>query len=169
MLIDWFTVGAQALNFVILVWLLQHFLYHPILRAIDAREKGIAAKLADAVAKEAAAQRERDDFQHKNEDFDRQRAALLAKATDEAKAEGQRLLDAAHHAADTVATQREQKLKTDATRPPAARAPPRSHPGPPARLRPGRAPRSRTRSTKPLRPSSRCASRPRRKWAAGSN
>ena len=51
MLIDWFTVGAQALNFLILVWLLKHFLYKPILNAIDAREKRIAAELADADAK----------------------------------------------------------------------------------------------------------------------
>ena len=43
MLIDWFTVGAQGINFVILVWLLKHFLYKPILGAIDAREKHIAA------------------------------------------------------------------------------------------------------------------------------
>ena len=42
MLIDWFTVGAQVLNFLILVWLLKHFLYKPILNAIDAREKRIA-------------------------------------------------------------------------------------------------------------------------------
>jgi len=28
MLIDWFTIGAQALNFLILVWLLKHFLYN---------------------------------------------------------------------------------------------------------------------------------------------
>ena len=42
MLIDWFTVGAQALNFVILVWLMKRFLYQPILDAIDAREKRIA-------------------------------------------------------------------------------------------------------------------------------
>jgi hypothetical protein len=39
MLIDWFTVGAQALNFLILVWLMKHFLYKPILNAIDARDK----------------------------------------------------------------------------------------------------------------------------------
>jgi len=45
MLIDWFTVGAQIVNFLILVWLLQHFLYKPILNAIDAREKRIAANL----------------------------------------------------------------------------------------------------------------------------
>ena len=51
MLIDWFTVGAQALNFLVLVWVLKHFLYKPILDAIAAREKGIAAKLADADAK----------------------------------------------------------------------------------------------------------------------
>ena len=75
MLIDWFTVGAQALNFIILVWLLKRFLYKPILNAIDAREKLIAAKLADADAKEAGAQKERDEFQHKNEAFDKQRAA----------------------------------------------------------------------------------------------
>ena len=43
MLIDWFTVAAQGVNFVILVWLLKHFLYKPILGAIDAREKHIAA------------------------------------------------------------------------------------------------------------------------------
>ena len=27
MLIDWFTVGAQALNFLILVWLMKRYLY----------------------------------------------------------------------------------------------------------------------------------------------
>ena len=51
MLIDWFTVGAQALNFIILVWLLKRFLYKPILNAVDAREKRIAAELADATKK----------------------------------------------------------------------------------------------------------------------
>ena len=55
----------------------------------------IAAELADAEAKKAEAQKDRDDFQHKNEEFDQQRAALLKKATDEAKAERQRLLDEA--------------------------------------------------------------------------
>jgi F-type H+-transporting ATPase subunit b len=51
MLIDWFTVGAQVLNFLILVWLMKRFLYQPILDAIDAREQRIAAELANAAAK----------------------------------------------------------------------------------------------------------------------
>ena len=57
MLIDWFTVGAQAVNFIILVWLLKRYLYKPILNAVDAREKRIAAELADADAKKTEAKR----------------------------------------------------------------------------------------------------------------
>src|SRR5271155_2800573 len=100
MLIDWFTVGAQALNFLILVWLLKRFLYKPILDAVDAREKRIARELADANAKLAAAKKERAELLRKNEAFDQQRAGLLGKATDEAKIERQRLFDEARHAAD---------------------------------------------------------------------
>ena len=114
MLIDWFTVGAQALNFVILVWLMRRFLYKPILRAIDAREKKIAAELADADGKKAEAKKERDEFQHKNEEFDQQRAALLSKATDEAKAERQRLLDEARKAADALSAKRREALGNEA-------------------------------------------------------
>jgi F-type H+-transporting ATPase subunit b len=51
MLIDWFTVGAQVVNFLILVWLLKRFLYKPILHAIDERERRIAKELADADTK----------------------------------------------------------------------------------------------------------------------
>jgi F-type H+-transporting ATPase subunit b len=114
MLIDWFTVGAQALNFIILVWLLKRFLYKPILDAIDAREKRIATELADADAKMSEAQKERDEFQHKNEAFDQQRAALLSKATEEAKAETQRLLDEARQAADALSAKRRETLRNDA-------------------------------------------------------
>ena len=45
MLINWFTVGAQVLNFIVLVWLLKRFLYGPVLNAIEAREKRVAAEL----------------------------------------------------------------------------------------------------------------------------
>jgi F-type H+-transporting ATPase subunit b len=114
MLIDWFTVGAQVLNFLILAWLMKHFLYKPVLDAIGAREKLIATELADAAAKKAEAQKDRDEFQHKNEEFDQQRAALLTKATDEAKAQGERLIDEAGKAADALSAKRQETLKTEA-------------------------------------------------------
>jgi F-type H+-transporting ATPase subunit b len=114
MLIDWFTVIAQVVNFLILVWLLKHFLYRPILDAIDAREKRIARELADADAKKAEARKERDEFQHKNEEFDQQRSALMNKVTEEAKTERQRLLDEARQAADALSAKRYEALQNDA-------------------------------------------------------
>lgn len=114
MLIDWFTVGAQALNFVILVWLLKRFLYKPILNAVDAREKRIAAELTDADAKRAEAQKQRDQFQHKNEEFNQQRAALLCEAIGEANAERQRLLNDARKAADALRAKLREALRRDA-------------------------------------------------------
>lgn len=113
MLIDWFTVGAQTLNFLILVWLLRHFLYKPVLNAIDAREKKVAAELAGADAKKAEAEKERSEFRQKNQEFDQQRAALLTKATDEAKAEGKRMLDDTRNAADKLAAKRQETLRND--------------------------------------------------------
>ena len=114
MLIDWFTVGAQVLNFLILVWLMKRFLYKPILNAIDAREKRIAKELADADATTAEARKEREEFQQKNDQFDQQRAALLSKAKDEAKTERQRLLDEARKAADVLSAKRQESLANDA-------------------------------------------------------
>ena len=111
MLIDWFTVAAQVVNFLILVWLMKRFLYKPILHAIDEREKRIATELANADKKKAEAQKESDDFKHKNEEFDKQRAALLSKATDEAKAERQRLLDEARKDAAALSSKLQEALR----------------------------------------------------------
>lgn len=113
MLIDWFTVGAQALNFLILAWLLKRYLYGPILAAIDARERKIAATLAEAEAKRTEAAAERAEYRQKNESFERERVALRARAADEAKAERQRLLDAARRDADALAAKRREALRNE--------------------------------------------------------
>jgi F-type H+-transporting ATPase subunit b len=106
MLIDWFTVGAQAVNFLILVWLLKHFLYKPILHAIDEREKKIAAELADASSKKIEAKKEQDEFQHKNDEFDKQRDELFKKVTADAGVEKAKLMDQAKKAADVFSEKR---------------------------------------------------------------
>lgn len=102
MLIDWFTVAAQAINFLLLVWLLKRFLYRPVLAAIDEREKRIAAQLQDAEKKQADAVREQADFQHKNEEFERQRSQLLLEAANAVQAERQKLLEAARRDAESL-------------------------------------------------------------------
>lgn len=114
MLIDWFTVGAQVLNFVVLVWLMKHFLYQPVLDAIAAREKRIADQIADAAARQAQAATERKTFEDKSSAFDQQRAELLDQARTDAQAEGQRLAGEAQKAAAALAAQRQQSLATQA-------------------------------------------------------
>ena len=113
MLIDWFTVGAQLLNFLILVWLLKRFLYQPILDALDAREARIAAELADAEAKMAEAKSERDAFVHKNDAFDQQHAERLSQAKEAVKAEHKLLMDAARQAADDMRAKRQDALERE--------------------------------------------------------
>ena len=114
MLIDWFTVGAQTLNFLILVWLMKRFLYQPILSAVDQREQRIAAELADADAKRTEAQQTRDEFQQKNSAFDQQRAELLQQAIEQANVEIQHLLETARQAADALRDRRLEMLRNDA-------------------------------------------------------
>jgi F-type H+-transporting ATPase subunit b len=116
MLIDWFTVGAQMLNFLILVWLLKRFLYKPILNAIDARESRIAAELANAATTSTAAERERVELQSKSTALDEQRCALFGKAVDEARAERERLLAQAHQAVDALREKYESAMRNDQMR-----------------------------------------------------
>lgn len=113
MLIDWFTVVAQVLNFLILVWLMKRFLYQPILRAIDAREQRIASELAAAAASKLVAEKERTEFERKNEEFDQQRAQLLSQAVAVANGERQRLLEEARTAAETMSAKRQEALRND--------------------------------------------------------
>lgn len=107
MLIDWFTVGAQAINFIVLVWLLKRFLYKPILAAIDARERRIAVELAAAARTQQDAQKLQDDYNDKHKHLEDERTTLLADAVRDAKTERERLLTAAQRdAADLVTRQR---------------------------------------------------------------
>lgn len=113
MLIDWFTVGAQALNFLILVWLLKRYLYGPVLAAIDAREKKVAARIADAETQEKKAQAASVDIRHRNEAFDREREGLLRKAAQEGATERQRLIDSARKDAELLRSTLMQSLAAE--------------------------------------------------------
>lgn len=113
MLIDWFTVAAQAINFLILVWLLKRFLYAPILNAIDAREKRIAAQLADAEAKQAVAHDSMDEYARKYAELEVERVALLKLSTDEAAIERKRLLDKARSDVEDLRSHQQEQLQNE--------------------------------------------------------
>jgi F-type H+-transporting ATPase subunit b len=60
MTIDWWTLGLQTVNAVILIWLLARFLFRPVADAIAGRQAAAGKLLAEAKAAKAAAESERD-------------------------------------------------------------------------------------------------------------
>ena len=113
MKIDWFTVVAQAINFIVLLWLMKRFLYKPILHAIDEREKRITEELANADTKKAEAKKQKEEYDRKNEELEGKSAAFLKKAQDEGQAEKARLLKEARDEADALSAKRRAALIED--------------------------------------------------------
>lgn len=87
MIIDWYTVAFQIINFLILVALLRIFLYRPVLKAMDEREAAIARRQEEAAEKIAAAEEEAEAYRQKTTELRRQEESLLEKAREEADAE----------------------------------------------------------------------------------
>src|SRR6516164_9217187 len=90
MRIDWWTLGLQTVNALVLVWLLAHFLFRPVVDAIAARQKAAGQVLADAQAAKAAAETAHL-VEHRSEAFKAaeaevgaEKASLLATAQAEA-------------------------------------------------------------------------------------
>ncbi len=86
MQIDWFSFGAQVVNFLVLVWLLKRFLYGPILKAIDEREQRIAARLQSAAKREAAAEEARQSYENRQAELAHLKESLVSEAAAEVEA-----------------------------------------------------------------------------------
>ncbi|MCK4391053.1 MAG: F0F1 ATP synthase subunit B [Desulfobacterales bacterium] len=102
MLIDWFTVTAQVINFLVLVYLLKRFLYGPIIRAMDQREKRIALRLEEGQKKKDEAQQEMALYQKKNRDLDNQREEKLSRIKEEAEARRKEFINEARNEVDAI-------------------------------------------------------------------
>lgn len=113
MLFDWFTLIAQLVNFLILVWLLKRFLYKPILNAIEEREKLIANQLNDAEESKANANKELENYQQKNAVFDQQRQELFNNAITEVNAERQKLLEQTRSEVEALRQRLQESLRTE--------------------------------------------------------
>jgi len=101
-LINWFTVIAQIVNFLILVVLLKYLLYNRIIKAMDEREGKIQLHLKEAEEKELAAEQEAQSLREKNRDFDEKREYMLVQAKKEADARRKELIQEARQAATNL-------------------------------------------------------------------
>ena len=91
MQIDWITVAAQIANFLVLVWLLQRFLYKPITQAMTRREKEIEDRLAEAKDARQAAEEEAETLRARHAELDSEKDQILEDAKQEAQSLRERL------------------------------------------------------------------------------
>lgn len=87
MLIDWFTVLAQIVNFLILAALLKYFLFDRIVKAMDEREQKIASRFEEARQKEEDAEKERLEYGDKKTDIENEKDQILVDARRRAEEE----------------------------------------------------------------------------------
>lgn len=119
MTIDWWTLGLQAFNFLVLVWLLWRFLFKPVRRVIENRRQLAEQAFDEADAAKAAAEAEAERLratqaglvQERQETINALHAEMASERTallDAAREDAKKLLDDARaHIAD----ERRQALK----------------------------------------------------------
>lgn len=98
--IDWFTVGAQVFNFLLLVALLRVFLYRPILDAMDRREEKITSRLEEAEQKREEAKEQRRELEDERKDFEEKKDKLFSEAKEDAEKQRKELVGEAREEVD---------------------------------------------------------------------
>ena len=104
MQIDWFTFVAQIINFLILIALLQRFLYKPVIKAMDEREQKVASELEEARLKKLDAEQRERDLEKEQNQFKSQKNQMLEEAKQEVTEQRKEWMD---HLRDDIAETRE--------------------------------------------------------------
>lgn len=102
MLIDWFTVIAQIINFLILVFLLWRFLYKPINQTMEERQRRITNRWQEAQRKQEEAEEEARLYRQQQQELKQNTAKLMDEARAKAEEEREKLIQAARKEVDLM-------------------------------------------------------------------
>ena len=102
---SWWTFALQAANFLILVWLLQRFLFKPVKGIVARRREEIARTLNEASAEREAAEGLRQEIEARKSQIESERQRLLEKQSVELSAERQKILEQARAEAEKLKAQ----------------------------------------------------------------
>jgi F-type H+-transporting ATPase subunit b len=112
-LIDWFTVIAQIVNFLILIFLLKYFLYDRIIRAMEEREGKIRSRLEEADQKRQEAESEGEAYRRKQQELESKREDMLSQAKKEADEEREKRTHQARQEAENLRSKWLQALERE--------------------------------------------------------
>jgi F-type H+-transporting ATPase subunit b len=115
MTIDWWTIGIQTVNVVILMWLLGKFFWRPVAGMIDQRRTAVQKALAEADAKRGLAVAALAEIEQTRAGFAREREAILGAARDDAKRAHTACLDKAAKEAAALETAAKTRIEKEGT------------------------------------------------------
>lgn len=110
------TILIQAINFLILIFLLSKFLFKPLTKFLADRSAGIAKSLAEAKAAHEAAAKVQEEFQARMRETQREIAAIREQGQREAEAERERLVQASRAEAERLVAQAKAEIEAEAKR-----------------------------------------------------
>jgi F-type H+-transporting ATPase subunit b len=91
--LDWTTFILELINFLVLIWLLNRFLYKPVLKVIAQRKTAIQKTQADAEQMRSDAETLRGQYENRLAEWEQEKDKARAKLRDEISAERNRQLD----------------------------------------------------------------------------
>jgi F-type H+-transporting ATPase subunit b len=92
--LDWTTFILELINFLVLVWILNRFLYQPVMNVIAQRKAAIKKTLSDAESTRTDAQTLQIQYENRLTEWEQEREKARAQLRDEISAERNRLLEA---------------------------------------------------------------------------
>lgn len=113
MQIDWLTVTAQWINFLVLMWLLRRYLYQPIVRAMDKRQQTLAACALAAEQKMQQAEQQAERYRNKLAELEAYRSERMAEARQAANTEREELAKQSRGEFEALAQQWRQDLERE--------------------------------------------------------
>jgi F-type H+-transporting ATPase subunit b len=108
--IDWWTLGLQAVNFLILIWLLQRFLYKPVTRLLERRRQDVEKAFAEAEDLRRQAETDSKAYEAKTAALAEERLNVIQSARVEIEEERTKVLTETSQKADALMTTQRQAL-----------------------------------------------------------
>jgi F-type H+-transporting ATPase subunit b len=107
---SWWTFALQAANFLILVWLLQRFLFKPIKAVVGRRKEEVSRTLTEASAEKESAERLKQEIEAQRSEIGAERQEMIDEVRAQLSAERQKMIEEARREVEKVREQTSKRL-----------------------------------------------------------
>jgi F-type H+-transporting ATPase subunit b len=111
--VDWMTILLQALNFLILLAILQRFLYRPLSKKMKEREEEIESEISEAKERAEAAEREREELEEKLAEAREEAEKIRRDAREEAAERRDEILEQAREDAADIRQEANERIQRE--------------------------------------------------------